>query len=254
MMERRLFLAGAGGLAVMPAFATVQPSLSVFDLRQYTLKGGTRVAFTRLFEEQFVTSQDEVGSHVCAVFRDLDDPDRFVWMRGFTDMPARKAALEAFYYGPVWRAHREQANAMIVDSDNVLLLKSATGTVRATTLGGRGLVRIAIHRLHDVDWAAFDEAFTARLQPAIAVAGGRVAATLVTEMAANNFPLLPVREHDPVFVWIAHFPDEAAERAFSQRLNATSGWRDNIAEAVLPALMQKAEVLRLMPSIAVPNA
>jgi len=35
-------------------------------------------------------------------FRDLDDPDCFVWMRGFADMETRKGALESFYRGPVW--------------------------------------------------------------------------------------------------------------------------------------------------------
>lgn len=254
MIDRRLFLAGAVSAAALPAFAAPPPALSVVELRQYTVRGGTRAAFTRLFEEQFVTSQDDVGSHVRAVFRDLDDPDRFVWMRGFADMAARKAALEAFYYGPVWKAHREQANAMIVDSDNVLLLRPVTGAAGPRMLGGDGLVRIAIHRLHDVDPAAFAEAFATRLQPAIAAAGGRVAAALATESAANTFPRLPVREHDPVFLWIARFPGEAAERAFTRRLNAASGWRDGLADAVLPAFMQKPEVLRLVPSIPVPDA
>jgi len=253
MIDRRLFLAGAASLAVVPAFAAAPP-LTVFELRQYTVKGGTRAAFTQLFGQRFVTSQDDVGSHVRAVFRDLDDPDRFVWMRGFADMPARKAALEAFYFGPAWKAHREQANAMIVDSDNVLLLKPVTGAIGPAALGGNGLIRIAIHRLRDVDPAAFEEAFATRLQPAIVAAGGRVTATLVTETAANTFPRLPVREHDPVFVWIARFPDEAAERAFTRRLNAASGWRDGLADAVLPAFMQKPEVLRLVPSIPVPDA
>jgi len=55
MIDRRLFLAGAAGLAVLPAFAAV---LTVFELRQYTVRGGTRAAFTRLFEAQFVASQD----------------------------------------------------------------------------------------------------------------------------------------------------------------------------------------------------
>ena len=34
-------------------------------------------------------------------FRDLDNPDSFVWLRGFADMEARKRALTGFYAGPV---------------------------------------------------------------------------------------------------------------------------------------------------------
>src|SRR5437899_5172591 len=62
---------------------------------------------------------------VIGQFRNLDDPNRFVWLRGFRDMPARAQALQTFYGGPTWKAHREAANATIVDSDNVLLLRPA---------------------------------------------------------------------------------------------------------------------------------
>jgi quinol monooxygenase YgiN len=255
MIDRRLFLAGAAGSAIAPAIeAQTAPPLGVFELRQYTLKGGTRAAFTSLFVREFVTTQNVVGCHVRAVFRDLDDPDRFVWMRGFSDMDARKAALEAFYFGPVWKAHREAANAMIVDSDNVLLLRPLTGAVGPKTLGGKGVVRVTIHRLRDVDPAAFTAFFAARIQPAVEAAGARIVATLATEPATNTFPRLPVREHDPVFLWIAHFRDEPAERAFSRKWAMTEGWRDGIADALLPALMQKPEVLRLVPSIPLPDA
>ena len=44
-------------------------------------------------------------------FRDLDNPDRFVWLRGFPDMATRAQVLQAFYGGPVWKAHRDIANA-----------------------------------------------------------------------------------------------------------------------------------------------
>jgi hypothetical protein len=56
-------------------------------------------------------------------FRDLDHPDRFVWLRGFADMEARTQALEAFYGGPVWKEHGPAANATMVDHTDVLLLK-----------------------------------------------------------------------------------------------------------------------------------
>ena len=58
-------------------------------------------------------------------FRDLDDPDRFVWLRGFADMASRAAPLAAFYDGPVWAAHRGVANTTMIDSDDVLLLRPA---------------------------------------------------------------------------------------------------------------------------------
>jgi hypothetical protein len=56
-------------------------------------------------------------------FRDLDDRDSFVWLRGFTDIWSRKRGLEAFYSGPVWTAHAVAANATMIEVDNVLLLQ-----------------------------------------------------------------------------------------------------------------------------------
>jgi hypothetical protein len=250
MVDRRLFLAGAAGAAIAPALAAEDIALQVIELRQYTLKGGTRATFTRLFEREFVVPQNAVGAHVLGVFRDLDDPDRFVWMRGFADMAARKTALESFYFGPVWKAHRDEANGMIIDSDNVLLLRPLAGgdALDPERLGGHGVIRIAIHRLRDVEPAAFATFFRNVMKPRIEKAGARVLVTFATEGAANSFPRLPVREHDPVFAWVTRFPDEAAERVFSARLATTGGWRDGIADALLPALMQKPELLHLTPA------
>lgn len=95
----------------------------ILELRQYTLHPGRRDDLISLFEREFVDSQLALGMTLPGLFRDAGDPDRFVWLRGFADMPARKAALEAFYGGPVWKAHRDAANATMIDSDNVLLLK-----------------------------------------------------------------------------------------------------------------------------------
>lgn len=68
----------------------------IFELRNYLLKPGRRDELIALFEREFVESQEAAGLRVVATFRNLDDPDRFVWIRSFTDMQARKAALEAF--------------------------------------------------------------------------------------------------------------------------------------------------------------
>src|SRR5258708_39897259 len=94
------------------------PEIAVIQLRQYTLRGGRREELINLFEREFIQSQETIGAHVLGIFRDLDDPDRFVWMRGFQDMPRRHAALQVFYTGPVWRADRLAANSKNRDSDN----------------------------------------------------------------------------------------------------------------------------------------
>src|SRR5262245_46474960 len=95
----------------------------VVELRQYTLHPGQRDVLIELFDREFVESQESQGMTVIGQFRDLDNPDRFVWLRGFRNMAERAEGLKAFYTGPVWKAHREAANATMIDSDNVLLLR-----------------------------------------------------------------------------------------------------------------------------------
>ncbi|MGO4780444.1 hypothetical protein AB4084_33715, partial [Lysobacter sp. 2RAB21] len=58
-------------------------------------------------------------------FRDLDDADRYTWMRGFPNHALRAASLDAFYSGPTWLPHRDAANATLLDNDDVLMLKPA---------------------------------------------------------------------------------------------------------------------------------
>ena len=84
-----------------------------------------RDVLIELFEREFVESQEALGMTLVGQFSDLDDPNRFVWLRGFADMTTRAQALHDFYGGPVWRAHREAANETMIDSDNVLLLRPA---------------------------------------------------------------------------------------------------------------------------------
>ena len=71
----------------------------VVELRQYTLRPGQRDVLIELFDRALVESQEAEGMAIVGQFRDLDDPDRFVWIRGFDDMPSRARALAAFYGG-----------------------------------------------------------------------------------------------------------------------------------------------------------
>ena len=105
----------------------VTEALTVLELRQYTLHPGRRDTLIALFEREFVEPQEAVGARILGTFRDLDRPDHFVWLRGFADMAARADALGAFYGGPAWQAHRNTANATMVDSDDVHLLRPLVG-------------------------------------------------------------------------------------------------------------------------------
>lgn len=98
---------------------------SVLELRQYKIFAGKRDQMIAVFDGKLIEGQEQVGMRLLGQFRDLDDPNRFTWMREFPDMEARQKALTDFYTGPVWKAHRGEANPLLEDNDNVLLLRPA---------------------------------------------------------------------------------------------------------------------------------
>lgn len=182
---------------------------SVLELRRYTLRPGARETLVELFDRAFVEPQEAVGMAVLGQFRDLDDPDAFVWLRGFADLEARRRGLSAFYCGPVWARHRDAANATMLDSDDVLLLRADPPVVhepgqRTTRQDAPELV-LTVHHLPS---------------------GAQVPApsgAWRTEHAVNAFPALPVREDAEVLVGLGDLPAPAtALRTERFRLSPTS--------------------------------
>ena len=76
---------------------------AIVELRQYTLHPQQREVLIDLFDREFVETQEAQGMRVLGQFRDLDRPDRFVWLRGFADMPACHRAWRAFMAAPCGR-------------------------------------------------------------------------------------------------------------------------------------------------------
>lgn len=261
-VTRRSFLAGAAALslALSAPMRAMENNAedTVFELRQYTLYGGKRDTLVSLFEKNFIETQDAVGAHVIGTFRDLDDPDRFVWLRGFRDMQARAQALEAFYgSSPAWLAHKKEANATMVDSDNVMLLRPASSppdfrSSLPSSPGSHAIYGVTIYYLDGVKEAQFAEFFEHTVLPRVNAAGVGPIAVLTTDEVPNNFPRLPVRDRDRVFLWIARWPSVEDHARFSAQMRAWSGWRDKAPEVVLPAVMRKPEQLRLQPTMRSP--
>ncbi len=141
---------------------TEHTSTNLIELRQYLLHAGHRDTLIDVFDREFVEAQEAVGMDVLGQFRDPQRPDYFVWFRGFPDMTARHESLTAFYDGPVWARHRDVANATMIDSDNVMLLRAVTRDDALPTLRPnqrdirkpRGLVVVVaehVHHINDVD-------------------------------------------------------------------------------------------------------
>jgi hypothetical protein len=231
----------------------------VVELRQYTLHPGMRDVLIELFDREFVESQEALRMKIIGQFRDLDDPNRFVWLRGFPDMATRAQSLQDFYGGPVWKVHREAANATMIDSDNVLLLRPALPK-SGFALENRGrppigasempkrLVVATIHYLNAPADAGFVERFANTLEPVLRHTGGLILACFVTENSANNFPALPVREGEQVLVCFMSFKDQGAYERHLVVLSRSQGWRADVSSELALRLKKAPEILKLLPT------
>ncbi|WP_318208110.1 NIPSNAP family protein [Streptomyces sp. SJL17-1] len=248
----------------MPSTPRIAPAVhpAVIELRQYTLRPGRRDELIELFDREFVETQEATGMLVLGQFRDLDDPDRFVWLRGFTDMETRREALSAFYGGPVWAAHGPRANATMVDSDDVLLLRplpvgADAGSGFAVSPSDRPRQGSAVpNRFVAVSLWHFppgDEDGPAlihdRLVPALRETGPAPLAVLATEPADNTFPRLPVRTGENVVAVITSYPDEQAHR---RHLADATDHHPLVRDEILPAVERRQSAaprhLRLTPT------
>lgn len=192
MVSRLAFLIALLFAASVPAGSAVTTD-KIFELRNYTLNPGQRDVLIELFEREFIESQEAVGARIVGTFRDLDAPDHLVWLRSFADMEARAAALHAFYKGPVWRAHRAAANATMIDSDNVLLLRPAGAPLALPSSRPARSATAVAPTMYVVDIYPLQEGADADLQKT-AMRDERVIAVFATEQSPNNFPALPVRD------------------------------------------------------------
>ncbi|KAA3448325.1 NIPSNAP family protein [Mesorhizobium sp. SARCC-RB16n] len=234
----------------------------IVELRQYTLKPGRRETLIEIFDAEFIESQEDAGMTIIGQFRDLDRPDMFVWMRGFDSMDARKDALGAFYDGPVWAAHRDAANATMIDSDDVLLLQPAwpdagfdlSGLSRSTAALAKStsdrnqlpsLVEISIHHLQAGSEADFAGRFREEMVARLAHNGARLLGAFLTEPAANTFPRLPIRAEENVFIAVTGFHD--ADAHASHRLATLPAWRA-FGQGKQAVRTKPAETLRLVPT------
>jgi hypothetical protein len=229
---------------------------AVIELRDYLMQPNRRDVLIELFEREFIETQEALGMRVMAHFRDLDRPDHYVWLRGFADMPSRQRGLEAFYAGPTWLANRNVANATMIDSDNVRLLRHARATWALASPAAprphrdaevalpQSVFVLMIATLDAAPDDAFKRTFERDALPLLRQCGLMPIAVFESEPAPNNYPRLPVREGEPVFAWLSRSASAAQADQALARWDASP----RVAAAVWPRLgIQAVQRMRLQP-------
>jgi hypothetical protein len=166
-------------------------SINVLELRNYLLKPGQRDRFNAYFTEHFVDSQNVMGGYVLGKFGVDGEPNNFFWVRGFEDMKTRSAFLPAFYGGPVWKEFGPEANEMMIDSDDVYLLKPFDSSQVFT----RGKVLW-------VDYYFAKDETPDRLIDALAGEHLKNTSLWISELGENDFRALPVFQYENLLVTI----------------------------------------------------
>jgi hypothetical protein len=233
-----------------PSMDTVQHlgTFQAIEFRRYHTSPGEREHFTAYFDTLFPEAMQQLGALVLGSFHERGDPTAFTWLRGFHTINDRPIVNSAFYYGPVWKEHRSTVNAILPDSDNVMLLVPLPGR-DAMVLpavdpvqepgGAKGVV-VAV--IFSIKKDGVDE-FVREAEPFFAryrAAGIREMGVLETLDVPNNFPQLPIREDGPFLVWIGVVKDDQALkdrflplRADSMKVFTTTGLLRSDPEIVI---------------------
>lgn len=205
-------------------------SINLIELRNYVLKPGLRDRFIGYFEDNFVQSQNELGAYILGEYRVKGAEDHFFWMRGFHDMASRGKFLTSFYYGSFWKAHRDSANAMLANNDNVYLLKPLT-VEHDTLISGKGIdiaqlkknkgIAVIDFYVANTKLDKLRELFSKDYLPLVENAGIKDYSLWESELEENNFPQLPVFQDKNLLVAISFFQDEEEYREKQKQLEAS---------------------------------
>jgi hypothetical protein len=188
----------------------------VIEFRRYTIKEGETEHFAEYFESYFPEAFQQMGAILFGQFFERKNPVGFTWMRGFKNTDARATINAGFYYGPLWKEHKSTMNSLMVDSDNVLLLRPLSSGRDVLVLPAvdpikepKGAQGVVVAQIFAVKPNSVDD-FAQRAEETFAsyrAAGAHEAGVLVTLDVPNNFPQLPVRTDGPYLVWLGIVKD-----------------------------------------------
>jgi len=192
----------------------------VIELRNYLLKPGARDEFIRYFKNHFIDSQKSMGASIPAMFTIKNEPDRFFWIRGFDTINQRSQFLPAFYGGEVWKEFGPAANYMMLEWHNVYLAKPLSGNVALFTKE-QGIVVIDFYHSLKNERESLIHLVNKEWIP-IHHRDNIADITLwVSEPEPNDFPRLPVYQHEDLLIVITQHRNEDEYRSMQKHLTTS---------------------------------
>jgi hypothetical protein len=181
-------------------------NINVLELRNYLLKPNLADTFSHYFHSRFVAPMNELGGYTLGEFKINAVNDRFVWLRGFTNMKTRVKFLNDFYINSVtWKEYGKGANEMMINSDNVYLLKPLHKNVFLKTDKTITVIDFYVcNGTIDKVINLFDTEYI----PFLKTINVDDISFWVSEITENDFPRLPVFQDKNLLVAITNFQDK----------------------------------------------
>lgn len=101
----------------------------IVEVRSYRIKPGHRAEFIQLFETRAVPAMRAHGMHVLGPLLDVENPNKFVFLRSFPSLEERERMKDAFYGGALWKNELEALTMPLIESYDVILCETAPGCV-----------------------------------------------------------------------------------------------------------------------------
>jgi len=99
----------------------------IFEVRNYRTAPGRRDEFVELFEQRTAPAQQAAGMTIVGPFVDLENPNRFTWLRGFPDPAERDRRKQSFYDSPLWTNELAPLALPLLDSWDYTLCETTPG-------------------------------------------------------------------------------------------------------------------------------
>jgi hypothetical protein len=212
---------------------SMQPNnqtIKVLELRNYLLKPDMADTFSAYFDTHFVKPMTELGGYTIGQFKINAVNNRFVWLRGFTGMDTRVKFLNDFYIkSPVWKEFGPGANDMMINSDNVYLLRplNEAGSSKEQSAGINSSVLKTERGIVVVDFficnSTLDQVidlFSSSYVPFLKSLEIHDTTLWVSEMSENDFPRLPVFQDKNLLLSITTYQDENEYQIKQSQINA----------------------------------
>jgi hypothetical protein len=101
----------------------------IVEVRSYRIKPGHREEFIEFFEKRGVPALRSHGMKILGPLLDVENPNKFVFLRSFPSLDERDRMKNEFYEGELWKNELEGIAMPLIDSYDVILCETSSGYV-----------------------------------------------------------------------------------------------------------------------------